>query len=144
MGVHPKKKYCPKCERTKPSNDFYTRGEFLSSYCRECQRGHSNSTKRGLRARLKAIIQEAKHEKPCADCGEKHPYFAMDFDHRDPQQKSFEISKAGARCATEERLLTEIAKCDLVCALCHRYRTNGQRRFATVPGTVAQLVRAHA
>lgn len=126
MGVIMKKK-CPKCGKTKPASAFYKRGDYLMSYCKLCQRAHSNTVKRDLRARLKALVQEAK-SKPCSDCGEQHPFWAMDFDHRDRSTKSFNISAASSKCPSEARLLEELAKCDLVCALCHRYRTHGMRR----------------
>jgi hypothetical protein len=60
----------------------------------------------------------------CADCGlkcteENHPVF--EFDHRDPETKLFSI--ANGRKRTIRDLQTEIDKCDLVCANCHRLRT---------------------
>lgn len=49
-------------------------------------------------------------------------YFAFDWDHRDPSDKGFTISQgwSGRSIAT---LLDEVAKCDLLCAYCHRLRT---------------------
>lgn len=52
----------------------------------------------------------------------------MDLDHRDPQQKIFELSKQKA-CSVK-RLLVEIAKCDVVCANCHRERTMRGQHWA--------------
>jgi hypothetical protein len=46
----------------------------------------------------------------------------MDFDHRDPSTKGFTVSRMVGR-ATIEAILAEIAKCDIVCANCHRERT---------------------
>ena len=63
---------------------------------------------------------------PCMDCGGVFPWCGMDFDHRPEETKSFEIGKMGARAATPTRLAVlekEIAKCDIVCATCHRIRT---------------------
>lgn len=50
----------------------------------------------------------------------------MDFDHRDPAEKSFNISTAIPSGKGYERVLVEAAKCDIVCANCHRERTWGQ------------------
>jgi hypothetical protein len=47
----------------------------------------------------------------------------MDFDHRDPALKLFNISEYGVKCALAV-LIAEIAKCDVVCANCHRQRTH--------------------
>lgn len=50
----------------------------------------------------------------CHDCGGEFPVCCFDFDHRDPLQKSFNIS---ARYGfTLEELKVEADKCDLVCA----------------------------
>lgn len=46
----------------------------------------------------------------------------MDFDHRPGTIKVADVSVL-ARSSTKERTLDEIAKCDLVCANCHRIRT---------------------
>lgn len=69
------------------------------------------------------IVRKVKQDKPCMDCGLVFPMVCMDFDHRDPSIKEFNI--ASIRAGSAERLRTEIAKCDLVCANCHRIRTHG-------------------
>jgi hypothetical protein len=60
----------------------------------------------------------------CADCGllcEEWNVVMFAFDHLDPSQKSFALSKA--RAHTFEDIDTEIAKCELVCHNCHAFRT---------------------
>ena len=66
-----------------------------------------------------SIISAAK-EVPCADCGISYPSYIMDFDHRG--DKTFSIGSSRTRVSAA-RLLAEIAKCDVVCANCHRART---------------------
>jgi hypothetical protein len=51
----------------------------------------------------------------------------MDFDHRDGEDKVATVSQMCTR--SKECLLAEIAKCDLVCANCHRTRTMLRRRI---------------
>ena len=46
----------------------------------------------------------------------------MDFDHRDPATKRHGVTRMVGR-ATTETILGEVAKCDIVCANCHRLRT---------------------
>jgi hypothetical protein len=58
---------------------------------------------------------------PCADCGEDDPA-VLEFDHLDDQEKAFEIAAALPYRAWAS-ILAEIAKCDVVCANCHRRRT---------------------
>lgn len=56
------------------------------------------------------------------DCGKRFPTVCMDFDHRDPSTKKHNVSRMTVR-GSERLLLDEIAKCDLVCANCHRVRS---------------------
>lgn len=59
------------------------------------------------------------------DCGIKYPKYVMDFDHRDPVTKRFSIgADIGSMSLT--RIVEEAAKCDVVCANCHRERTHGR------------------
>ena len=80
---------------------------------------------------LKQIMRQHK-SKPCADCGGEFPFYVMDFDHRDANEKCLSVSRL-VQYMSVERLLAEIAKCDVVCANCHRIRTyeRGQR-FSSV------------
>jgi hypothetical protein len=74
------------------------------------------------RLRLREIIREAK-DVPCADCGGRFPSYVMDFDHR--EDKLVIVSKL-PEFGSVAKLLGEIAKCDVVCANCHRERTFGR------------------
>lgn len=47
----------------------------------------------------------------------------MDFDHRDPGSKRYTVTRMIGRAGTA-RILAEVAKCDIVCANCHRRRTH--------------------
>lgn len=55
---------------------------------------------------------------PCSRCGGTFPPVCMDWHHRDPNTKLFELSAAPRH--GRKKVLEEIAKCDLVCANCHR------------------------
>jgi NUMOD4 motif len=70
---------------------------------------------------ISAMLAHAK-DVPCADCGKRYPSYVMDFDHRDGRSKSFGIGNSRARSV--QRFRDEIAKCDVVCANCHRERTH--------------------
>lgn len=78
-----------------------------------------------VRARQDATRDRLRvlRERPCADCGETFRAHQMDFDHRDPTEKSFRLSSSRAMLASEVDLHREIEKCDIVCANCHRVRT---------------------
>ena len=62
---------------------------------------------------------------PCMDCGAKYPPYVMDFDHR-PGENKVEAVSALLAHAGIQRVIDEIAKCDVVCANCHRERTHNR------------------
>ena len=72
----------------------------------------------------KATILSAKN-RPCADCNKLPHLWAMEFDHRPGTVKSFSISDGESRPMAA--IIAEIAKCDVVCANCHRIRTFARR-----------------
>jgi hypothetical protein len=67
------------------------------------------------------LHQYLRREK-CAECG-LNDLAALEFDHRDPAHKRRDISTMLRRALSWSAILTEINKCDLVCANCHRRRT---------------------
>jgi hypothetical protein len=85
---------------------------------------------RRKRAELMQEVRRAK-EVPCADCGGTFPYYVMDFDHREDEIKLFEVS-TGMQSRTRSVVLTEIAKCDVICANCHRIRSAVRGGWAEV------------
>ena len=62
-------------------------------------------------------------QRPCADCGRTFAPHQMDFDHRPGTVKRFPLTAGGAMLRPTSALLEEAAKCDVVCANCHRIRT---------------------
>jgi len=84
-------------------------------------------------ARRAALIHQAKvrmilwnsKAAPCADCGRKFDPVCMDFDHR-PGTKKLRKHMMHVPLG---RLRTEIKKCDVVCACCHRLRTKNRHQY---------------
>ena len=69
-------------------------------------------------------------EQGCKDCGERDPV-VLEFDHL--RDKTDSVSKLFQSGWSWERLMTEIAKCEVVCRNCHTRRTakrNGWRKAA--------------
>lgn len=54
----------------------------------------------------------------CIRCGYNKFAEVLEFHHRNPQEKLFQIS--GNHCRKWEDVKTELDKCDLLCANCHR------------------------
>ncbi|OLE38763.1 MAG: hypothetical protein AUG48_00870 [Actinobacteria bacterium 13_1_20CM_3_68_9] len=81
------------------------------------------ASKRKLRVERTIFLIEFFKEHPCADCGEQDPV-VLEFDHL--RDKLFDIGQA-LPYRQWQSILDEIAKCEVVCANCHRRRT-AQRR----------------
>lgn len=62
-------------------------------------------------------LQELKATLKCNRCSESH-VACLQFHHLDPTQKDIAIADA-ARSWSKERILTEIEKCEVLCANCH-------------------------
>jgi L-lysine 2,3-aminomutase len=75
--------------------------------------------------RNKQIIEQFK-SKPCKDCGNLFSIWQMDFDHI----RKDKIKNVGhlAMSGSTESLLEEIAKCEVVCSICHRNRTFSRKK----------------
>lgn len=92
--------------------------------CACCHRKRTYRGYKGYRSKLwretRAILDEFKSNTPCKDCGGFFEASQMDLDHI--SGKTDNVSQLVGR-ASLERVAEEVAKCDLVCANCHRIRT---------------------
>lgn len=64
----------------------------------------------------------------------------MELDHRQDTLKVGAVSNLVGGGCTDEKLLNEIAKCDVVCANCHRMRTYLRREEKNFCKTVTSLM----
>lgn len=74
------------------------------------------------RTAMNTLTASIKLANGCTDCGYRGHPAALDFDHipgRGP--KLFQIGSTQLR--SRESIMAEIAKCEVVCANCHRIRT---------------------
>lgn len=101
----------------KKNNKRYPRG-----FCKTCeyQRHKRFTIQRQEAIRLLKNV-------PCTDCGNVFPAPCMDYDHV-RGEKAFDLGKAANKGYRWELVLQEIAKCDVVCANCHRLRTYNRRQ----------------
>lgn len=136
-------KTCTQCGQTKPIEGFSIRSKVKGTYhaaCKECYkvitrrhyRANSADYKRRSKARRLSYRAEIRRkvfayfaEHPCVDCGISNP-IVLDFDHRTGTNKMDTIAELVNRQFPWEKILEEIAKCDVRCANCHRIRTADQ------------------
>jgi len=119
---------CRTCGVSIPEGDLGP-NEFAASR----QRRRSQTTYRSQKKRRKELKNELIAERGgrCVDCGYSESATALEFHHREPASKDFAISGSSA---SRQRVWSEAAKCDLVCANCHRARHAAARSAGGRPG----------
>lgn len=100
-------------------------------YCTvKCQRNNplkKVSTKRYQQSR-RVLINKIKLERGCSVCGYNAHAAALDFNHV-YGEKLFNVSQDPK--VALYKLLEEIAKCEILCANCHRIHTYENRHWHT-------------
>ena len=133
---------CGRCGESKPLADFAwrrKRRQQRDSFCRPCRsaygREHYLANKQryvdnAAQVRKKTILERTRWlldyfaSNPCVECGETDPV-VLEFDH--VGAKRFTIGTA-LHSNGWDSIVEEIARCEVVCANCHRRRTATRRR----------------
>lgn len=84
---------------------------------RETHGGQIREQERARRDAVQVFIRSVKTSNGCADCGYSAHHAALEFDHLGDKLLNVCNSKS------IEQAKLEIAKCEVVCANCHRIRT---------------------
>ena len=135
---------CGRCHEEKPEGEFAWRRKKLGqldNYCRPCRTAYHHEhyvanrqryidqagrRRRQITAERTEWLITFLSEHPCVDCGERDPV-VLEFDHL--RDKKFGIAN-GLQSRPWQNVLDEIAKCQVVCANCHRRRTARRGGFA--------------
>lgn len=133
----PDEKYCGKCKRKLPLEKFSrdkSKKDGLNHTCKDCYgvyiRQHYKKNKqyyinnarvnrKKRKNKLRTIIRNIKSVSKCKICGQEH-IATLDFHHRDETYKQFSLSTSLIYRYSEQQILKEISKCDILCANCHR------------------------
>ena len=84
---------------------------------------HFISRRSNERIRIKALTNSYKTFLGCALCGYDNNAAALEFHHVDPKAKDFSVaqfSQIGQGFEGDGELITEMNKCMVLCANCHR------------------------
>ena len=136
-------KQCSKCHEHKPLTDFHRATQSkdgLQNYCKPCNNTRAKRfyadnpdrcKERDKRRKPEAVRQNKTRvleyllEHPCVDCGEADPV-VLEFDHLRDKVKA--LSVLAATAASWTTILSEIEKCEVRCANCHRLKTARETR----------------
>ena len=146
----PRLRRCGRCAESKEISNFNWRrrgkGQY-DNYCRPCRAAYKREhylknrdryIEQAIRRRAALAVERYSYlveffkSNPCMDCGETDPV-VLEFDHLG--EKLFDIGQ-GIRDRNWQSLLDEMAKCEVVCANCHRKRTAA--RAGSVRAAIAQ------
>jgi hypothetical protein len=151
-------KLCGRCGVRRRVEEFAWRRKSAGTrhpYCRTCMaeynRAHYQANRELYIERARQRASEVRRERlvylmeffranPCVDCGENDP-LVLEFDHLG--DKAFTIGE-GLRDRSWCSILDEIAKCEVVCANCHRRRTAHRGGFARLEAAGQQCDAAAA
>ena len=89
---------------------------------REKSRIQKNESNARRRKKYGDFIREYKLEAGCEMCGYNEHSCALQFDHRDPSKKLFNVTRG--RDYPWKVFLAEIDKCRVLCANCHAVHTH--------------------
>lgn len=97
--------------------------------CRECRRMSDDARREARNRNIRRIgdtrrawLTAFKLSNSCLDCGSLGK---LEFDHREPALKRFNLGRDVTRSRTV--LIAEMQKCDVVCHYCHEQRTRERR-----------------
>lgn len=121
---------CNKCkiEKSESEFNFNKSKDRLEYHCKKCHsdylKVHYQKNKEYYKAKstkrvseIREWFQTYKIDLKCETCGENHPA-CIEFHHT--KNKELEVSDTIANGWGKERILSEIAKCKVLCSNCHR------------------------
>jgi len=112
-GITKRNDYCKICKRQR-EKDYR---QLNSEKIRLC----NNTAAKRRYLKNAELLCKYLNDHPCIICGESD-LIVLDFDHRDRSTKKHAISDL-IHVWAWENILTEIEKCDILCANCHRRKT---------------------
>lgn len=115
--------YCKQC------NAAYCRAHYRRNITKHNARRYENSKR--YRRRNREFVLEYLRSHPCVDCGETD-LVVLEFDH--VEEKRWDLGYIGHRDCPLATIQSEIERCVVRCANCHRRRT--ARQFGWKKGRV--------
>ena len=134
-------KTCKDCQQTLAIDNFYadkTRTDGFRATCKKCMsekkkakyassaelRRYCIERNNGRRARRFRHLDRYKRMVGCQHCGYNKHAFCLDFHHVD-DNKEGQISRMGN--SNLKKLIREVRKCIVLCAMCHRIEHNKEK-----------------
>lgn len=122
---------CPRCAGVLPEELFGRTAQGRQGWCRPCFRAHARARGQAhrdqvrtsvlrRRATARAWVIDHLRRHPCTDCGSRD-LMTLEFDHLGT--KLADVATLVSQGRKLQRVIDEVAGCEVVCANCHRRRT---------------------
>ena len=111
---HHKKGYQSLCKNCKSD---YNKKHYIKDKSKYINRAEQRN--KIVKDNIKEKILTYLKDKKCARCPESD-VIVLDFHHREPKEKAFEIATGVKMMYKWEIIEQEISKCEMLCANCHR------------------------
>lgn len=137
-------KVCTKCKQEKSESEFFVKDKHsgrLHAQCKACYAEHrktyhkqhyakyrsayvtrARNRRENLRQEFRRNMLSYLSNKSCTVCGESD-IRVLEFAHIDASTKSFSVSQAVRLGFSWGNVLSEIEKCRILCANCHKRET---------------------
>ena len=111
---------CKYCEDEYPIDQFEIARVIKSKIYRRwrCHKCYME-VKKARKDNISDWFDNLRETLTCNKCGEDR-FYVLDFHHRNPEEKEMNLGDVRRRGWSKERILKEVAKCDVYCANCHR------------------------
>lgn len=131
-------KLCSNCKRILTLDDFHIKGSSVQSKCKDCCKKYRRQNYLLHRSEILSYTKKDRAQRvsiartnmleylrlhPCIDCGEEDP-IVLHCDHLGNKKK--EVSRMITNGTSWDKILVELAKCEVRCANCHIRRTAKQ------------------
>ena len=113
---------CKDCGVELTAENTYRRSgrkaNFPTGYYRKCKNCYNKQRHQRCKANKDSIVERMGSK--CQCCGyDKHPA-ALELHHLDPTKKDYGTTRRIRQITDKQRLESELSKCVLLCANCHR------------------------
>lgn len=97
---------------------------------------YKSSKLRGLKRKYEIILEKGGK---CECCGYNKNIAALEFHHINPEEKDYQLDLRAFSNYSLEHLRSEISKCKLLCANCHRELHNEELTLENIPSMIENI-----
>ncbi len=111
------KKVCLQCSKILTGRQSkYCSRQCKNIFLNQSLQSYEAQQARGRRRKLELIKLQGNQ---CEVCGYNKNYSALEFHHKAPAEKSFQLDLRSLSNRSWEVILVEVEKCQLLCSNCH-------------------------